>query len=387
MHQIIGGSGSDHDHHYREVSLWQKVLGVAVSLFLVVGFWYQVMPKSYFEKDFGVGKVVSTESFTVSDNPLFAENLQSVKVEMKGGEVVQAEYVVVGEVENSLQLDVGDRVVVNFVENVSDGSQYQVVDVYRLNVLLFLFAFLVLVACVFSGWNAIFSFIGLAFSIFVLIFVIVKGILAGYNPLLVSIAGAFLISVVSVYLGHGLTKRTTIAIMGIVSTLVFVGIMSVIFVKLGSLFGMGSEEAFFLQLDSGNSVNLQGIFLAGIVIGTLGVLDDITTSQVAVVDELHKANNKLTSLQLYKRAISVGKEHITALINTLVLAYAGASMPLFILFVQDGIQPVWSLLNGEFIAEEIVRTLLGSLALILSVPVTTMLAAKFLHKDVEKGGG
>jgi uncharacterized membrane protein len=378
MHQILDYAGNSDVNHAPK--FWQKVLAILVSVVLILGFWYQLMPKSYFEKDFIVGKVVENLGVETAENELFSETVQNVLVDLKNNETVEANLVLVGGIDESVLLLEGDKVVINFVENIASGSPYQVVDVYRLNVLLFLFLLLVLVGCIFSGWNAIFSFLGLAFSILVLIYVVVNGILAGYDPLLVTIVGAFLISTVSVYLGHGLTKRTTIAIIGIVLTLMFVGVLSLLFVKLGSLFGMGSEEAFFLQLDSERVINLQGIFLAGIIIGTLGVLDDITTSQVAVVDELYKANNKLSAVELYKRAISVGKEHITALINTLVLAYAGASMPLFILFIQDSIQPVWTLLIGEFIAEEIVRTLLGSIALILSVPVTTFLAAKFLHK-------
>lgn len=379
MHQILDHAGHCEDHNH-QIKLWQKVLAVVVSCLLLFAFWYQLMPKSYFEKDFIVGQVVQDLGVERIDNELFSETVQKVVVDLKNEERVEADLVLVGAIDENVLLSVGDRVVINFIEGIASGSQYQVVDVYRLNILLFLFVLLVLVGFIFSGWNAIFSFLGLIFSIWVLIYVVVNGILAGYDPLLITILGSFLISTVSVYLGHGLTKRTTIAIIGIIVTLAVIGLLSVIFVQLASLFGMGSEEAFFLQLDSDRVINLQGIFLAGIIIGTLGVLDDITTSQVAVVDELYKANNKLSAIELYKRAISVGKEHITALINTLVLAYAGASMPLFILFTQDSIQPVWTLLNGEFIAEEIVRTLLGSIALILSVPITTLLAAKFLHK-------
>lgn len=379
MHQILDHAGHCEDHNH-QIKLWQKVLAVVVSCLLLFAFGYQLMPKSYFEKDFIVGQVVQDLGVERIDNELFSETVQKVVVDLKNEERVEADLVLVGAIDENVLLSVGDRVVINFIEGIASGSQYQVVDVYRLNILLFLFVLLVLVGFIFSGWNAIFSFLGLIFSIWVLIYVVVNGILAGYDPLLITILGSFLISTVSVYLGHGLTKRTTIAIIGIIVTLAVIGLLSVIFVQLASLFGMGSEEAFFLQLDSDRVINLQGIFLAGIIIGTLGVLDDITTSQVAVVDELYKANNKLSAIELYKRAISVGKEHITALINTLVLAYAGASMPLFILFTQDSIQPVWTLLNGEFIAEEIVRTLLGSIALILSVPITTLLAAKFLHK-------
>jgi uncharacterized membrane protein len=324
--------------------------------------------------------VIAVNDTLNEDNELFSQTVQKLTVELNNGDVVESEFVLTGEVPDGKLLKEGQSVVVSLIDNQSAGSNYQVVDMYRLNVLFVVFGLLVLVACWFSGWSAIYSLIGLAFSVVVLIFFIVKGILAGYNPLLVTILGSFLITFVAVYLGHGLKKRTSIAVLGIISTLTLAGFLSLIFVKLAGLFGMGSEEAFFLQIDSGSEINLQGILLAGIIIGTLGVLDDITTSQVAVVDEIRKANPSLSRFEVYKRSVSVGKEHIAALINTLVLAYAGASLPLFILFVSDSIQPVWSLLNGEFIAEEIMRTLIGSIALILSVPITTFLAVEFLVK-------
>ena len=120
--------------------------------------------------------------------------------------------------------------------------------------------------------------------------------------------------------------------------------------------------------------------MAGIIIGVLGVLDDITTAQAAVVDELLKANPKLGVGELYRRALSVGREHIASLVNTLVLAYAGASLPLLLLFTANKEYGFWVIANGEFLAEEIIRTLVGSSTLVLAVPITTILAAWWLHR-------
>jgi len=153
-----------------------------------------------------------------------------------------------------------------------------------------------------------------------------------------------------------------------------------IFVEGSQLLGLGSEEAMFLQLDPSLTLNLQGLLLSGIIIGTLGVLDDVTASQAAVVDEISKANESLGFKELYKRGLSVGHEHIAALVNTLFLAYAGAALPLFLLFYINKTQPLWVILNGELIAEEIVRTMVGSSALVLAVPITTALAAYFIPK-------
>ena len=129
--------------------------------------------------------------------------------------------------------------------------------------------------------------------------------------------------------------------------------------------------------------NLRGLLLGGIILGALGVLDDITTGQAAAVDELRRANPAFPVRELYRRGLSVGTEHITSLVNTLFLAYAGASLPLFILFTIYDEAPLWVTLNSEFIAEELVRTLVGSVALILAVPITTILASFFARYSLK----
>lgn len=369
--------GHSHNLASKPFSLKSKLLALIAFFASILVMYFMIFPNSQIEKGFAVGEITKVVSFDQVDSGLFIENNYVYEVVLNNGEEVLADYTAIGGKDN-FDFKIGDQVVINIVNQIAEGNPYQITDKYRLDILVFLLVILIGTACVFAGWNAIFSFLGLVFSVVVLIFFIVKGILAGYNPLLITIIGSFLIATVSVYLGHGFNKKTSIAILGILSTLTFTGLLAILFVNLGGFLGLGSEEAFFLQLDSGIQINLAGILLAGIVIGTLGVLDDITTAQVAVVNELKLANPNLNDTELYIRAVRVGKEHITALINTLVLAYAGASMPLFILFVQDGIQPVWSLLNGEFVAEEILRTLAGSIALVVSVPLTTFLAVKFL---------
>ena len=137
----------------------------------------------------------------------------------------------------------------------------------------------------------------------------------------------------------------------------------------------------YLQSGLTAGVNLRGLLLGGMIIGCLGVLDDITTAQTAAVDEIRKANPNLTSKQLLQSGLSVGREHIASLINTLALAYAGASLPLLLLFQTNETFPLWVTLNSEFLAEEIVRTLVGSTTLLLAVPISTWCAARFLSND------
>ena len=142
------------------------------------------------------------------------------------------------------------------------------------------------------------------------------------------------------------------------------------------LSGLGTDDAFSLQFGQTGNINFKGLLLGGIIIGTLGVLDDITTSLSATIEEIKKANPKYTFWELVKSGLRVGSEHISSLVNTLVLAYAGVSLPLFLFLILNPMQhPLWTILNSEIIVEEIVRTLAGSIGLILAVPITTLLAA------------
>lgn len=264
------------------------------------------------------------------------------------------------------------------------GSGYYIADKYRLPPLLFaIIAFLALVIY-FGRFKGFMSLIGLAFSVFILMKFILPLIIAGYSALLVTLIGSFVIAVVSIFLAHGFNKRTVISVFATLITLSIAIALAVLFVEIAHLFGGGSEEAAYLKLDPATNLNLQGLLLGGIIIGTLGVLDDITTAQVACVHELHEANRSLTAAELYRRGLTIGREHIASLVNTLVLAYAGASLPLFLMFTMNSVQPFWVTFNSEFIAEEVIRTLIGSMALVLGVPIATWLAARHLSKSKHK---
>lgn len=273
----------------------------------------------------------------------------------------------------------GDRVVLT---KSADGT-LTIFDHYRLPPLAWIFAIFFGLAVFFGGRKGFMSILGLLVSIGIIAKLIIPWILAGGNPITVSLVGSALIAAIAFYLGHGLHSRTTIALASTFITLALAAILAWVFVNLAKLTGMGSEDALFLQLGF-ETINLKGLLLGGIMIGALGVLDDITTAQSAAVDELKKANPKLTAHDLYKRALSIGNEHIASLVNTLALAYAGAALPLFLLFAQGTQAPFWVNLNSEFIVEEIVRTLVGSSALILAVPITTWLASNWFSKHPSK---
>lgn len=273
----------------------------------------------------------------------------------------------------------GDGVIVAAAEEL-DGTKYYVVDRYRMPSLGFAVGLFFALAVLFSRRRGVAAILGLGLTALVLARFIVPAIIGGANPLVVSLLGALVIAFTSIYLAHGFHLRTSIAVGSTLITLIIAWVLAIVFVGMAKLFGLGSEEAFYLQLAPVEQLNLRGLLLGGIILGALGVLDDITTAQAAAVDELRKANPALAVQDLYRRGLSVGTEHITSLVNTLFLAYAGASLPLFILFTIYNETPLWVALNSEFVAEEIVRTLVGSVALILAVPITTAAAAIILSR-------
>ncbi|MEA3249625.1 MAG: YibE/F family protein [Patescibacteria group bacterium] len=279
-------------------------------------------------------------------------------------------------------LSPGDKVVVGRSPAAGEEGWF-ILDNYRIPAAALVFLVFLVLAVIFGRLKGITATIGLLFSVGVLALYVVPSILDGKNPLIVSLIGALAIAVFSLFLAHGFNRRTGIALLATLATLAIAAVLAVAFVSLARLTGFGSEEAFYLKLGLGE-INLRGLLLGGIILGALGVLDDITTTQVAAVDQIRKANPKLSVRELYRRGNSVGVEHIASMINTLALAYLGASLPLFLLFAANRYQPFWVILNSQIIMEEVIRTLVGSSALICAVPISTLLAAYMLKKESEK---
>jgi uncharacterized membrane protein len=278
------------------------------------------------------------------------------------------------------ELHAGDAVVVVKSYQVDGTIQHYIADNDRLMPLVLMALLFFVIAGAFGGKRGVTSVAGLAVTVAIIIWFVVPRIAAGSNPLTVCIIAAFAIAALSLYLAHGFNVRTSIAFVSTTITLAFSAWMATAFVSWTRLYGMGSEDAIFLQGGSLGNIDLRGLLLGGIILGVLGILDDITTAQAAIVDELKHANPRFRFNDLYKRGISVGREHIASLINTLFLAYAGVSLPLFLLFSVNRSQPLWFIVNSEAISEEIVRTLVGSICLILAVPITTALAASFYDR-------
>lgn len=275
----------------------------------------------------------------------------------------------------SQRLEQGQAVIVGSGQLVDgEGTSFILADVYRLPLLLWLALGFVAVVLLVSGKQGVFSLFGSVVSLGVLVYFVAPQLLAGVDPLQVSLIGAAAISSATIYLTHGWNLKSHVSFISMIASLVLVLLLSLMSVSIGSFVGLGSEEAYFLQFSDTYSIDLRGLLLAGIVLGALGVLDDIIVSQVSVVFELYKAKKKTTFQELYARALQVGKDHISSLVNTLVLAYAGANLPLFLLLYANEATPLWVTLNSEIIAEEIIRTLIGSMGLVCAVPIATICA-------------
>lgn len=273
--------------------------------------------------------------------------------------------------ESNVEYKIGDEVLLQ--KDAQFEGLYSVSDLVRTPALIKLFLVFVIMILIVSGEAGIRSLLGLSFSFAVIFKFVLPQIIAGSNPLTVALLASLIILIVSYFLTHGINQKSVIAILGTFGALALTGILATIYGASSKLTGFGSEEASFLigNLPIGSFYNL---YLAGIIIGSLGVLDDITISQASIVSELVEANRRLDIKELYFRAMRIGHDHISSLVNTLVLVYAGSALPLLILFVTSK-TTTFELLNYEMVAEEIVRTLVGSIGLVAAVPLTTLIAA------------
>jgi uncharacterized membrane protein len=222
-------------------------------------------------------------------------------------------------------------------------------------------------------WQGFRALLGLCGSLAVIVFFVVPAILDGQSPTAVAFVGALAIMLITLPLAHGAGPKTIAASLGTAASLSLALLLGHLFIDLAHLSGVSSEEAVYLRATQGE-LSLQGLLLAGIVIAALGVLDDLTVSQSSTVMALRRANPSMGFRALFRSAVSVGHDHIAATVNTLVLAYAGASLPVLLIFSLAD-TPFADAINFEAVAEAVVATLVGSIGLIAAVPITTALAA------------
>ncbi len=314
--------------------------------------------------------IPSTETQTYPDGT--QTSVQTIEVEIKDGKKVTTTVERLVE-DSSFPYEVGNSVVVSQSDLISGEPTFYINDFVRRPALALAFGLFIFLVLLVARGNGIRALAGLVTSFAVIFYFILPYIQEGHDPITVAIIGSLFIILISFYLTHGFSSKTTVAVLGTFFALVATGILAYLFTQMARLTGFATEEVAFLQTLKGSSFNAKGIMMAGIIIGTLGVLDDITISQASIVKELIRANPKLGSMQLFARAMNVGKDHIASLVNTLVLVYTGTALPLLLLFM-DNQFPLIQIINFEVIAEEIVRTLVGSIGLVLAVPLTTLIA-------------
>lgn len=275
--------------------------------------------------------------------------------------------------EATVQLEAGDRVVLSYQAEVDPEFQYRFADFQRQTPMLLLVGLFVVCVLALGRWQGLRALLALGVTGVVMVGFLFPSVLDGHDPTTVALVAAAIIGMVALYLTHGINERSTVALLGTYGALGLTAVLAAVFSSAARFTGFSTEDAFYLQVAS-TTVDIPGLVLAGIIIGSLGVLDDVTVTQVSAVWQLHQANPALGARQLYRSAVEIGRDHIASTVNTLVLAYAGASLPLLLLFTQAG-RRLADVAVGELVAVEIVRTLVGSVGLVAAVPLTTGLAA------------
>ena len=264
----------------------------------------------------------------------------------------------------------GDEIILGYE---ASTDFYFYADLNRRDALMWLVVAFAVVVVLLGRWRGALALVSMAVTVIVLIGWVAPGVLDGHDPLLVSVVAASVIAYTGLYLTHGFSPTTTVALTGTLAALALTLLISAVFFDALRFTGLATEEGLTLPLIA-EGIDLTGLLLGGAIIGALGALDDVTITQVATVAELHDRQPELSRRQLMSSGIRVGREHIASTVNTLLLAYVGASMPLLLLFAVSD-QGLSTVANAELIAVEIARTLCGSIGLVAAVPLTTALAA------------
>lgn len=317
------------------------------------------------------GTVIRVVEESPQSTPRGPAVFRRVEVEAEGNVITVETFRVRGDA--GVEVSPGDRVVLGVAQGPAGEVFYISDHVRQPSLLLLAGAFAVMVVVV-GRWQGALSLIGLTVSLLVIVRFIVPGILSGLNPILISVMGAIVIMFCTLYLSHGVDRKTTVALVGISIALALTALLGSGFMTAAHLTGLADEHSLTLSNLTGGNINPEGLLLAGIIIGALGVLDDVAVAQASAVFEIKRANPALRLLDVYGRAMNVGRDHIASTVNTLVLAYAGASLPLLMILATQA-EPLSVLPNREYMATEIVRTLVGSIGIVAAVPVTTLLAA------------
>lgn len=324
-------------------------------------------------------KVVSTNQELLAGTDL-TQVLRTIEVKiLEGGH--EGKTVLV---ENDhLKTKVGDTMYIQITEHQDGLIQYVAYEVYRINWLIFYFILFIILTVWFGGMQGIRGLLSLFASIFVIFYLFLPELLAGGSPILVSTIVSAIIIVLGSYVTHGFNRTTTSAVIGMLATVIVTSLMALHAVYVLRFTGISSDEAVYLIFNTQGAIDLKGLLLGGIIIGLLGILYDVAIGQAIIVEELLRSAPHLSVKKVFERAIRIGREHIGALVNNLALAYVGVSLPLLLLFYTGTGSGVMAIMNREDIATEIARTLIGSIGLVLAVPITTFLTIIMLRGRVK----
>lgn len=299
---------------------------------------------------------------------------QSIRAEVLGGPQ-KGEIILI---ENDyLELDKGDKFYFNHYIYIDGREDYGIINIDRRASLVLLVLIFVGVIVLFGRWQGVRALAALGGSFVAIIFILLPGILNGWNPLLASFSVAGGILFAAIFFTHGFNRESVVAYAGTMIAVLLTAVFAIFAVHITDLSGFATEETTYLNFNTNGTFNFTDLLLGAFIIGFLGVLDDIAVTQSVVVSELFSSNPNITRGEVYRRAMRVGREHVGALVNTLVLAYTGASLPL-LLYLSSGFGDFSTLINLEIFATEIVRIIVGSIGLVLTVPIVTLLAVRYL---------
>lgn len=297
-------------------------------------------------------------------------------------------------IHDGLKLDVlsatryepGDKVMVVRTVSPSGQETFHVTEYERSGPLFWLALLFSLVVVAIGRLKGLRAILVLGLTFLIILKFIIPQILAGHSPLAIGLIGSLAILLVAIYVTEGINRKSHLSIAAIAVSLLITGLLAVWFVDWVRLTGFESEDVMYLVSSAYGAINVKGLLLAGIMIGALGVLDDVVISQVSLVEQLKQSGSGLTKKETYRRAMKVGVSHLSSMVNTLFLAYAGASLPLLMLFGINDLAPLGftQVLSNEMLATEIVRSLVGSMGLVLAVPIATLLAVHFMPETENK---
>jgi uncharacterized membrane protein len=320
-------------------------------------------------------EVVSEETREVAGTDT-TTSVQEVRVLIKEGD--KKGEVVPMDVE-MVRLEVGDDIFVNRVVTINGDEYINFATFERRPILLGILALFVGMLLFISRWQGVRALLSLGVSIAAIMFLLVPALLAGYNPALTTIGIAAVIMAFALFGTHGFNPRSVISYIGTMSAVLITCVISYICVRSMRLTGFSDDASVYLNFATNGSLDLSSLLLGGIIIGILGVLDDVAVTQASVVAQLKSANPLFGFFELYKRAIAVGRDHIGSIVNTLALAYVGVSLPLILLYAKTG-SNIAAIFNQEVVAGELTRIIVGSIGLIIAVPATTAAAAWYYHR-------